>query len=345
MSKKSNNTNISVISKKDNESQNLNNNSNKDLDTNSLTFKKKKFESDYKLIQQMRKEKIAPVDNQGSTSCTQVCNKIDKKVLKFQCLVSLILSSQTKDNITFETTKKLIEYGLTIDKMLKISNEELVNLIFKASFHNVKAKTIKKLAQVLRYEYNDNAPETLEKVMKLPGIGRKIGLLYLKECCNKIEGIAVDTHIHKIANRLGWVDTKEPNKTSIDLENIVDKKYWNEINLILVGFGQQICKSVKPLCEKCLLCNVCDYYKNNIKGKNNKKEKKKSVKKSKSKEKSKNNKKSKSKDKSKSKEKNEEKSEIEEKMKNIEKNYKKGIEKIRKKAIEYESCSDSDSDD
>ena len=81
----------------------------------------------------------------------------------------------------------------------------------------------KKLAEKLREEYNDDAPETLEEIIKFPGIGRKIGLLYLKECCQQVEGVAVDTHIHKIANRLKWVNnTKDPNKTSIELEKIID---------------------------------------------------------------------------------------------------------------------------
>ena len=90
------------------------------------------------------------------------------------------MSPQTKDNITYETTKKLLDYGLTIDNILKISEKELVDIIFKVSFHNVKAKNIKKLAEKLREEYDDDAPETLEEIIKFPGIGRKIGLLYLK---------------------------------------------------------------------------------------------------------------------------------------------------------------------
>ena len=229
---------------------------------------------------------------------------------------------QTKDNITYETTKKLIEYGLNIDNILKMSEKELVNIIFKVSFHNVKAKNIKKLAEKLREEYNDDAPETLEEIIKFPGIGRKIGLLYLKECCQQVEGVAVDTHIHKIANRLKWVNnTKDPNKTSIELEKIVDKKYWESINGILVGFGQEICKSVKPLCDKCTLCDDCSYYK----------------------EKSKKNKKTK---KEKSSEKEERKSEKNEKkeksVKKEKKKDKKQKKKIRKKKINYEIDDDTD---
>ena len=281
-----------------------------------LIKRREKFEKDFEKIKEMRKGKTAVVDTQGLSSCIDTCDKSDKKLLKFQGLVSLMLSPQTKDNITYETTKKLLDYGLTIDNILKISEKELVDIIFKVSFHNVKAKNIKKLAEKLREEYDDDAPETLEEIIKFPGIGRKIGLLYLKECCQQNEGVAVDTHIHKIANRLKWVNnTKDPNKTSLELEKIVDKKYWDNINSILVGFGQEICKSVKPLCDSsCTLCDDCDYYKEHFqKNKKGKKQK------SKSKEKEK-------KGKSKSKEK-----ETKQKKK-----------KIRKKKIAYESDEDSD---
>ena len=252
-----------------------------------LEERKNKFEDDFKKILEVRKEIKAVVDTQGLSSCIEKCNNSDRKLLKFQGLVSLMLSPQTKDNITYETTQKLIEYGLTIDNILKISQENLVKLIFKVSFHNVKAKNIKALAQKLRDEFNDDAPETLEEIIKFPGIGRKIGLLYLKECCEQNSGIAVDTHIHKIANRLKWVNnTKDPNKTSIELEKIVDKKYWDKINEILVGFGQEICKSIKPLCViSCPLYKNCSYYKEVISKEKNKTKKEKSKSKGKKKEK------------------------------------------------------------
>ena len=274
-----------------------------------LIKRKEKFEKDFEKIIKMKEETPALVDTQGLSSCIDICNSKDKKLMKFQGLVSLMLSPQTKDNITYETTKKLIEYGLNIDNILKISEKELVDLIFKVSFHNVKAKNIKKLAEKLREEYNDDAPETLDEIVKFPGIGRKIGLLYLKECCQKTKGVAVDTHIHKIANRLKWVNnTKDPDKTSIELEKIVDEKYWDEINGILVGFGQEICKSVKPLCDSsCTLTDNCPYYKDVI-----------SKKKQKSKKENSKDKKGKSKDK---------------------KGKKSAKKKIRKKKIEYESDS------
>ena len=233
--------------------------SNESDNDNELT---KKFEKDYALIKKMRKDVEAPVDTMGSALCPDnKIKKVDYKTYKFQALVSLILSAQTKDHITFQTTQNLIKYGLTIQSMLDTSTDKIVELIYGVSFHNNKAKTIKHLAQEIRDKYKDDPPESLEKVVKLKGIGYKMALIYLKDVCGKVEGIAVDTHIHKIANRLGWAETKNAEKTRKQLESIIDKKYWKEMNPILVGFGQEICKSVKPKCDECLLMKECLWYK------------------------------------------------------------------------------------
>ena len=156
-------------------------------------------------------------------------------------------------DIRVEKCKRNQEYWDFYDK--------IVELIYGVSFHNNKAKSIKHLAQEIRDKYDDDPPESLEEVVKLKGIGYKMALIYLKDVCGKVEGIAVDTHIHKIANRLGWTETKNAEKTRKQLESIVDKKYWEEMNPILVGFGQEICKSVKPKCDECLLIKECLWYK------------------------------------------------------------------------------------
>ena len=128
----------------------------------------------------IRKEVSAPVDSKGLSSCIGQCSNKDRKLMKFQGLVSLMLSPQTKDSITYEITKKLIEYGLTIDNILKISQEELVEIIFKVSFHNVKAKNIKKLAEKLRKEFEDDAPEILEEIIKFPRNWKKNRIIIFK---------------------------------------------------------------------------------------------------------------------------------------------------------------------
>lgn len=244
------------------------------------------FEKDFSIIKKMRDKKTAPVDTMGASYCPDSTIKTtDFKTFKFQALVSLILSAQTKDNVTLRTTKNLIKHGLTIDSMLNTPQEKIAQLIYGVSFHNNKAKAIVRLAKYLHENCDDDPPETLKEVLELPGIGNKMGLLYLKDCCGLIEGIAVDTHVHKIANRLSWVETTNADKTRIELERIVDKKYWEELNEILVGFGQETCKSVGPKCDECLLRDSCKYYKDVVLVKKKEKEKEKAKKGSKPKSK------------------------------------------------------------
>jgi endonuclease-3 len=228
-----------------------------------------KFWDQFKSIQKMREKQKAPVDTMGADCCPDPKNK-DRKTYKFQFLISLLLSSQTKDPITFSAMEKLIKHGLTIDNILKTAETEIKDLIYGVSFHNNKAKYIKKLAEVLHKDYEDDAPETLDKLLKLPGIGPKMSFIYLKYVCEREEGIAVDTHVHRICNRLAWVETKQPEQTRIKLQDWVPQNLWGEINELLVGFGQTICGAVAPKCEECLLNKTCDFGVQRIKLKKNK---------------------------------------------------------------------------
>ena len=123
--------------------------------------------------------------------------------------------------------------------------------------------SIIQLAQILKDDYEGDAPEEYNQLIKLPGIGPKMAHLYLQCCCDKVEGIAVDTHVHRICNRLKWVDeTKTPEETRKGLEEWVPKDKWMDVNTLLVGLGQTICFAKKPKCEECLLKDTCDFYKN-----------------------------------------------------------------------------------
>jgi len=246
------------------------------MDKDDLKIKSQKFLNDYELILKMRENKTAPVDKMGLNKCIINTEKIDLNTYKFQCLVSLLLSAQTKDEITYECTNNLIKYGLTIKNILKTKDETINELIKKCGFHNNKTKYIKKLANVLNDEYKCNVPDDFNLIIKLPGIGKKMAILYMKEVLNKNVGIGVDTHVHKICNRLGWVNTNSPEQTENELEEIIPVKYWKNLNIELVGFGQEICKSLNPLCEnKCLLKNNCLFYNQEIKNKRKYKTKKK----------------------------------------------------------------------
>lgn len=236
----------------------------------------KDFQKVWDMIESMRGDQEAPVDTYGAEFCCDPENS-DRKTYKFQSLISVLLSSQTKDPITFATMEKLIKHGLTVENMIKTEEETLRDLIYGVSFHNNKSKFIKKLAQILKEKYNSDPPEDLQELLSLPGIGPKMAHIYLQFCCNKIEGIAVDTHVHRIANRLKWAtDTKTPENTRKELESWVPKEKWSDINLLLVGFGQTICAAVAPKCQQCKLNKICEFGIERIKNLNRKKSKSKS---------------------------------------------------------------------
>ncbi len=219
----------------------------------------KDFEKTWKAIKEMRNSNEAPVDTMGAEFCSDP-SKVSREDYKFQCLISLLLSSQTKDPITFATMAKLIEHGLTVQNILDTEEEKIRDMIYGVSFHNNKAKFIKKLAQELKDKYDSDAPEEFKELISLPGIGPKMALIYLQVVCDKVEGIAVDTHLHRICNRLKWVnETKTPEHTRKSLESWLPKEYWPEFNLVLVGFGQTICAAVAPKCGQCKLNKSCEF--------------------------------------------------------------------------------------
>ena len=151
---------------------------------------------------------------------------------------------------------KLREYGLTPKHIQETSDEKLGELIRKVGFWTKKVQYIKKTTDILLEKYDGDIPDTIEELVKLPGVGPKMGYLALKVAWNKIDGIGVDVHVHRICNRLEWVHTNSPEQTRVALEAWLPKQYWWEINLLLVGFGQQICKG-SPKCSECKLRNMC----------------------------------------------------------------------------------------
>lgn len=158
---------------------------------------------------------------------------------------------------------KLREYGLTPKHIQETSDEKLGELICKVGFWTKKVKYIKKTTDILLEKYDGDIPDTIEELVKLPGVGPKMGYLALKVAWNKIDGIGVDVHVHRISNRLEWVHTNTPEQTRVALEAWLPKQYWFEINLLLVGFGQQICKG-SPKCSDCKLRNMCPSSKYNV---------------------------------------------------------------------------------
>ncbi|ALC39669.1 CG9272 [Drosophila busckii] len=208
-------------------------------------------------IRLMRSIKPAPVDTLGCHQCAD--NNADEKTQRFQKLVALMLSSQTKDETTFEAMKRLKAHGCTPASIQEIPVADLEKLLHPVSFYKNKAKYLKQTSQLLLDKYAADIPDNIKELLKLPGVGPKMAHICMASAWQQITGIGVDTHVHRISNRLNWVKkpTKEPEQTRIQLESWLPHSLWAEVNHLLVGFGQTICTPVKPNCAECLNRYIC----------------------------------------------------------------------------------------
>jgi endonuclease-3 len=173
----------------------------------------------------------------------------------FKILISTILSLRTKDKTTREASLRLFEKGDTPQKIIALSNREIEKLIYPVGFYHRKTVTIKKISEQVA-KNNGKVPDTLEGLLKLPGVGRKTANLVLSEGFGK-PAICVDTHVHRVSNRLGLVKTETPIQTEFALMKVLPEKFWSIYNTIVVPFGQNICKPISPFCSKCSLNEMC----------------------------------------------------------------------------------------
>ncbi len=174
----------------------------------------------------------------------------------FHVLVSCIISLRTKDDVTDVASKRLFARADSPSAMLKLSVREIEKLIYPAGFYRTKARTLRELACKLIDEHGGRVPDSLDELLKLKGVGRKTANLVVTMAFGK-SGICVDTHVHRISNRLGWVKTKTPEQTEMALRESLPKRYWIDINDQLVTFGQNLCQPVSPWCSKCSLEKSC----------------------------------------------------------------------------------------
>lgn len=156
----------------------------------------------------------------------------------FKTLVSTLLSSRTKDEVTLKASKRLFIKADNVNKLNNLNSDEISKLIYPVGFYKTKAKQLKVLSQILINDFDSKVPKSREKLLKLPGVGRKTANLVLNRAFG-IPAIAVDTHVHRISNLLGWVKTKTPEQTEKELEKILPKKYWSYINRLFVSIGRQ----------------------------------------------------------------------------------------------------------
>ncbi|QDS76203.1 hypothetical protein FKW77_008309 [Venturia effusa] len=212
------------------------------------------WERVYSLTQEMRSKMQAPVDTMG---CERAANiKASPKNQRLSTLIALMLSSQTKDPVTFaaiQTLEASLPGGLCLQALLDVEPERLNELIGKVGFHNNKTKFIKATALLLRDKFEGDIPDTIEGLTSLPGVGPKMAYLTMSAAWGRDEGIGVDVHVHRITNLWGWHKTTNPEDTRKRLEAWLPKDKWHEINHLLVGFGQMLCLPVGRKCGECRL--------------------------------------------------------------------------------------------
>ena len=179
----------------------------------------------------------------------------------FEMLISVMLSAQCTDERVNKTTPNLFDKYNTPEKMAEINPKELEKIIHPCGFYKNKAKNIIATSKILVENYNGIVPNTIEELIKLPGVGRKSANVVMLEAFNNPSGIAVDTHAKRISNRVGFSVETEPEKIEQDLLKIFEKKYWYDVNHLLVWHGRGYCDSRNPKCNECTINNYCDFYK------------------------------------------------------------------------------------
>jgi endonuclease-3 len=201
---------------------------------------KNKFIENIKILREEYKKWNAPI-----VTLISVQTKDPYKVL-----ISTLLSLRTKDEVTAKASYRLFEKADTPEKMIKLSENEIQKLIFPVGFYKTKSKTIIETSQILIDKYRSKVPDSLDLLLDFKGVGRKTANLVLSLGYGK-DTICVDTHVHRISNRWGAVSTKTPEETEFALMGKIPKKYWSEINDLMVAFGQTVCRPIGPKCGEC----------------------------------------------------------------------------------------------
>ena len=174
----------------------------------------------------------------------------------FKILVGTILSARTKDETTTQVLQRLFTKVNNADDFQKLTIKEIEDLIYPIGFYHQKAKYLKELPNVLKDKFNNEIPQTIEELIQLPGVGRKTANLVMILAFDK-PAMCVDVHVHRISNRFGYIKTRTPAESEIELRKKLPLKYWKVYNSILVAFGQNLCKPINPQCERCPVEKYC----------------------------------------------------------------------------------------
>ena len=181
----------------------------------------------------------------------------DQQEDAFQVLIATMLSAQTRDAVTAAASARLFRVARTPKSLAALPRAQIQKLIYPVSFYRHKAVHVKETCRQIMTRFGGRVPSTMDELLTLPGVGRKTANLVLILAHSSQENICVDTHVHRISNRMGWVKTRTPEDTEQALYRATARRWWPIINLYLVTWGQNVCRPVYPLCPECVLVDVC----------------------------------------------------------------------------------------
>ena len=174
----------------------------------------------------------------------------------FRVLLSTLISLRTKDAVTLAASERLFALADTPERMLELHQEIIEQAIYPAGFYRTKARNIRSISRILLTQHGGKVPHDRESLLALPGVGVKTANLTLNLGFG-IDAICVDTHVHRISNRMGWIATKTPEESESALERIMPRCYWIPLNELLVSYGQKICTPISPFCSRCPVSEEC----------------------------------------------------------------------------------------
>jgi endonuclease-3 len=192
--------------------------------------------------------------DKGSAPSVTLISSIEKT--PYHVLVSTLISLRTKDEVTLQSSRRLFQEASSFTALLQIEESRIAELIYPAGFYKTKAARLREIARIVTDEWSGSLPDDVESLLALPGVGRKTANLVVSLGFNK-PGLCVDTHVHRITNRFGWVKTTNPEKTEFALRKLLPEKYWRPVNDYLVSYGQVICRPTSPHCSICRLNDTC----------------------------------------------------------------------------------------
>ncbi|VVB61413.1 G/T mismatches repair enzyme [uncultured archaeon] len=175
----------------------------------------------------------------------------------FVTLISCLLSLRTKDKVTEQASRRLLTKYNTPEKIMRLTQKQIETLIYPVGFYKTKARRIREISKTLLEKYQGKVPDEFEELLTLKGVGRKTANIVMVYGHKKHGYLPIDTHCHRIPNRLGWIKTKTPEDTEHMLKKILPLQYWNDFNDLFVTFGQTICVPISPFCNRCPIEQYC----------------------------------------------------------------------------------------